>query len=194
MALDLGSLESVRKCAEEVKSKFPHINILINNAGVMIHESRLQKTKDGFEVNIGVNHLGHFLWTNLLLDYIKKGAPGARIVFTSSMGHQFSDLNVDDLNLEKRGPFGPDNFGPYGNSKLANMLLARSLAKKLKNDNVTTYALCPGHVHTELNRHLPPVKRFFTGIFDKLLATTPAEVRIQRCMVQCMGELALPLD
>jgi NAD(P)-dependent dehydrogenase (short-subunit alcohol dehydrogenase family) len=138
----------VRKFAAKILEEEPRIDILINNAGVMaIPERKL--TQDGFEMQIGVNHLGHFLLTNLLLDRIKQ-APSARIINVSSMGHYMGKLDFDDLNLER----SYSHLAAYGNSKLANILFTRSLAKCLQGTRVTANVLHPGAINTELSRHL----------------------------------------
>lgn len=125
------------------------MHILINNAGVMAIPNRLT-TKDGFELQIGTNHFGHFLLTNLLLDTIKASAP-ARIINVSSLAHKFGKIHRDDLQLEK-GSY--TRWVSYGQSKLANILFTRELAKRLNGTNVTVNSLHPGAVATELGRHL----------------------------------------
>merc|ERR1712227_1114125 len=124
------------------KKKEKRLDILINNAGVMSlgFEPR-STTKDGFESTFGVNHLGHFLLTNLLLDVIKASAP-SRIITVSSLVHEWAPykVNFDDLNLEKE--YNADHA--YRQSKLANILFSHQLAKKLANTGVTTYSLHPG--------------------------------------------------
>jgi len=112
----------------------------------MIPERRL--TKDGFEVQFGTNHLGHFLLTNLLLDRIKE-APSARIVNVSSGAHRFASLDFQNLNSER----SYSRTAAYGYSKLANILLTRSLAKRLRGTNVTTNALHPGGIRTGILQH-----------------------------------------
>lgn len=124
------------------------IDILINNAGIAAPPYSL--TEDGFELQFGVNHLGHFLLTNLLLDRIKEG-PAGRIVTVSSMGHTFGKINFDDLQSKQ----SYSRMGAYGQSKLASILFTQSLAKKLKGSNVTAYCLHPGSVITDLGRHVP---------------------------------------
>ena len=146
--LDLASLDSVREFAAKILEEEPRIDILINNAGVMAVPER-KLTKDGFEMQIGINHLGHFLLTNLLLDRIKE-APSARIVNVSSRAHLRANLDLGDLNLEK----SYDAWTAYGNSKIANILFTRSLARRLKGTRVTTNSLHPGVIMTELSRHL----------------------------------------
>ena len=107
------------------------------------------KTEDGFEMQIGVNHFGHFLLTNLLLDRLKE-APKARIVNVSSIGHTFSSgIDFDDINSEK----SYSKLGAYSQSKLANVLFTKALAKRLEGTNVTVNVLHPGAVATDLERH-----------------------------------------
>lgn len=130
------------------KKRETNLHILINNAGVMAINDR-QTTKDGLEMQIGTNHFGHFLLTNLLLDTIKKSAP-ARIINVSSIGHKWGGINRDDLQSEKSYSKWP----AYFKSKLANVLFTRELAKRLEGTNVTANSLHPGAVQTELARHL----------------------------------------
>ncbi|KAL4657269.1 retinol dehydrogenase 12-like isoform X1 [Arapaima gigas] len=145
--LDLSDTKSIREFAEAVNKDEKHINILINNAGVMM--CPYAKTADGFEMQFGVNHLGHFLLTYLLVDLIKRSAP-ARIINVSSMAHSWGTIRLDDINSEK----SYDTRKAYGQSKLANILCTRSLARRLQGTGVTVYALHPGIVQTELGRHL----------------------------------------
>ena len=148
--LDLASLQSVHEFAARILSQEPRIDILINNAGVMVPP--YAKTQDGFELQFGVNHLAHFLLTNLLLDRIKE-APSARIVNVSSLAHHYGKINFDDLQSEKKY----SRVGAYCQSKLANVLFTRSLAQRLKDTRVTTYSLHPGSIRTELARHVNPL-------------------------------------
>ena len=145
--LDLSSLDSVRKCATKILEEEPRIDILINNAGVMIIPKRTL-TKDGFEMQFGTNHLGHFLFTNLLLNRIKE-APSARIVNVSSTAYKRGSIDLDNLNSEQ----SYSRIPVYCKSKLANILFTRSLAKRLQGTNVTTNALHPGGIRTGLQRH-----------------------------------------
>uniref|UniRef100_A0A3Q1FGU2 Retinol dehydrogenase 12, like n=1 Tax=Acanthochromis polyacanthus TaxID=80966 RepID=A0A3Q1FGU2_9TELE len=147
MKLDLSDTKSIREFAEAFKKDEPKLNILINNAGVMI--CPYGKTADGFETQIGVNHLGHVLLTYLLLDLIKESAP-ARILTVSSMVHSWGTINLEDLNSDK----SYDKMKAYSQSKLANVLFSHSLAKRLKGTGVTCYALHPGAVKTDLQRHV----------------------------------------
>ncbi|XP_023654776.2 retinol dehydrogenase 12-like isoform X1 [Paramormyrops kingsleyae] len=145
--LDLSDTKSIREFAELINKEEKQVDILINNAGIMM--CPYSKTIDGFEMQFGVNHLGHFLLTYLLIDLIKKSAP-ARIINVSSMAHTWGPIRLDDINHEK----SYDSKKAYGQSKLANILCTRLMAKKLEGTGVTTYALHPGVVQSELWRHL----------------------------------------
>ncbi|KAM3958246.1 retinol dehydrogenase 12-like [Aphomia sociella] len=148
---DLSSLKSVRECAQKILDTEPQINILVNNAGVMMCPKG--KTEDGFETQFGTNHLAHFLLTMLLLPRIINSKP-ARIVTVSSRAHTRYSLNLDDLNYETRSYSAGE---AYGRSKLANVMFSSELATKLKENNiegVNTYSLHPGLVKTELGRYL----------------------------------------
>ena len=108
------------------------------------------KTEDGFDMQFGVNHLGHFLLTNLLIDLLKRSAP-SRVVNVSSNAHR-GEIDLDDLNSEK----SYSRVGAYSNSKLANILFTRELSRRLEGTGVTANSLHPGAVQTELGRHLGP--------------------------------------
>jgi NAD(P)-dependent dehydrogenase (short-subunit alcohol dehydrogenase family) len=147
--LELGDLASVRAFAAEVNRHHPKLNGLVNNAGVM--KTPFGHTKDGFETQFGVNHLGHFLLTNLLMDSLKAGAP-SRVVNLSSFFHEFAmgrkgEIHFDDLNYHRR-PF--DSWEAYAQSKLANLLHARELGRRLTGTGVTTASVNPGFVRTNL--------------------------------------------
>jgi NAD(P)-dependent dehydrogenase (short-subunit alcohol dehydrogenase family) len=147
--LDLASLASVRECAEQLGNSLEKIDILINNAGIMACPE--MRTKEGFEMQIGTNHFGHFLLTNLLLPLLKKAAPTARIVNVSSMAHTRGHMLWDDINWEKT-PYNA--IQAYGQSKLANILFTKELARKGEGSGVNAYSLHPGVINTELGRHL----------------------------------------
>ena len=147
--LDLASKNSIREFAEGIVKSEPKLDILINNAGIMWCPH--WKTEDGFEMQFGVNHLGHFLLTNLLIDLLKRSAP-SRVVNVSSYGHRMGQINFDDLNSEK----SYSRVGAYSNSKLANILFTRELSRRLEGTGVTANSLHPGAVQTELGRHLGP--------------------------------------
>lgn len=145
--LDLASLRSIKQCAKDILLSEERINILVNNAGVMMCPK--SKTEDGFETQFGVNHLGHFVFTCLLLPRIISSAP-SRIVIVSSLAHKFGSIHFDDLNLER----GYTPIIAYNQSKLANVLFSNELAERLRNKGVNVYSLHPGVVRTELGRHL----------------------------------------
>jgi NAD(P)-dependent dehydrogenase (short-subunit alcohol dehydrogenase family) len=149
MVIDLSDLKSVRSFAEAFKQKFKKLDLLINNAGVMIPP--YGKTKDGFELQFGTNHLGHFALTGLLLDLLEN-TPGSRIVNVSSGAHKIGNINFDDLAWEKR-PY--KEWKAYGDSKIANLYFTYELHRRLKqkNSNVIAAASHPGWTSTDLQRH-----------------------------------------
>lgn len=147
--LDLADLASVRECAEQLGNSLDKIDILINNAGIMACPE--MKTKDGFEMQLGTNHIGHFLLTNLLMPQLKRAAPGARIVNVSSLAHTSGTMNWDDLHYENTTY---NRFTAYSQSKLANVLFTKELARKGEGSGVTAYALHPGVIATDLGRHM----------------------------------------
>lgn len=142
--LDLGSMESIRKFAREFIAEEKRLDVLVNNAGLM---GPRRETSDGFESLIGVNHLGHFLLTSLLLDLLKKSAP-SRVVVVSSIAHKWGKLNKEDLQSEK----SYKAFRAYCQSKLANVLFTRELSKRLAGTGVTVNSVHPGAVKTEISR------------------------------------------
>lgn len=155
---DLASFESIKNFVKEFKAAEKNLDILINNAGVMRCPRKL--TKEGIEMQIGVNHFGHFLLTTLLLDLLKKSAP-SRIVNVSSLAHAKGKIKIDDLNSEKHY----DPAEAYNQSKLANILFTRGLAKRLEDTQVTVNALHPGIVTTELGRHMSIYSSFLGKLF-----------------------------
>ncbi len=148
IALELGSLRSVRTAAEQVLAAYPRIDVLINNAGVF--PPRLEHTEDGFEKQIGVNHLGHFLLTQLLLERLVASAP-ARVVHVSSMMHAGGKIDFASF----RTPAKYSSMAAYRQSKLANILYSNELARRLAGRGVTSNALHPGGVATEITRDSP---------------------------------------
>jgi NAD(P)-dependent dehydrogenase (short-subunit alcohol dehydrogenase family) len=150
--LDLTSLDSVRKAADALRAAHPRIDLLINNAGVMYVPTR-ETTKDGFEMQFGTNHLGHFALTGQLLDNILP-VEGSRVVTVSSVGHRLlARIHFDDPQLERKY----NRVEAYGQSKLANLLFSYELQRRLKAKGTPTIALAahPGFSDTELMRHLP---------------------------------------
>jgi len=154
-ALDLSSLASVRAAAEELRSRYAGIDLLINNAGVMY--TPRQKTADGFDLQFGTNHLGHFAFTGLLLDRIVS-VPGSRVVTVSSLGHRIrAEIHFEDLQWEQ----SYDRVKAYGQAKLANLLFTYELQRRLAAAAAPTLALAahPGFSDTELARNSPALMR-----------------------------------
>lgn len=147
--LDLNNLASVKSFAEGISTAYSQLDILINNAGVMA--CPFSKTDDGLEIQMGVNHLGHFALTGHLMPLLKK-TKASRIVATSSIAHRQGDINFEDINWEDRKYV---TGKAYGDSKLANLYFAYELARKLKgNPNAPTVtAAHPGWTSTDLQRH-----------------------------------------
>lgn len=158
--LDLASLKSVRDFTRCFSRDFAELHILINNAGVFW--CPYAKTEDGFEMHMGVNHLGHFALTNLLLPMMVKTGT-ARIVNVSARGHYIGAINFDDIFSEKSYSFN----NAYCNSKLANLLFTKELHRKLQDTNVTSYSLHPGVIiKTDICRHIK--SKILLSAFDIL--------------------------
>jgi NAD(P)-dependent dehydrogenase (short-subunit alcohol dehydrogenase family) len=149
-ALDLTSLESVHAAAAELRRRHERIDLLVNNAGVMY--SPRQTTRDGFELQLGTNHLGHFALTGLLLDLLLP-VPGSRVVTVSSTGHRINAaIHFDDLQWER----SYSRTGAYGQSKLANLMFTYELQRRLAAHGTTVaVAAHPGLSNTELARNSP---------------------------------------
>ena len=147
--LDLGNLKSIRSAAKLVE-KEPRLDVLVNNAGIMMPPR--EETADGFESQFGVNHLGTFALTGLLLDKLAKGR-GPRVVITSSMAHRSGRIDFDDINAEE----GYSRWGRYAMSKLANLLHMYELDRRLRaaGSPVIAVACHPGVADTELARNFP---------------------------------------
>lgn len=155
MELDLGSLESVRAFAAAFTAKHDALHGLVNNAGVM--NTPQGRTKDGFETQLGVNHLGHYLLTELLLDTLKASAP-SRVVCVSSVAHagmqnRPATIELDDLHFEGRDY---DGIVAYNQSKLAIVVYARHLAKRLEGAGVSVFSTHPGWIRSNLVKHTMP--------------------------------------
>jgi NAD(P)-dependent dehydrogenase (short-subunit alcohol dehydrogenase family) len=179
MELDLSDLASVRRFADAFRAKHSRLDLLINNAGIMVPP--YGTTAQGFETQFGVNHLGHFALTGLLLDLIVQ-TPGSRIVTISSVAHQLGKIQFSDLNWEK----GYKAQSAYGQSKLANLLFTYELQRRLAAAGKDTLAVAahPGWTETNLQEHAKGVKflnRFFgqeplMGALPTLYAATESGV------------------
>lgn len=156
-ALDLADLDSVRACAARILASGPHVDMLINNAGVMAcPETRIGP---GWEAQFATNHLGHFALTNLLWPALEGGA---RVVSVSSSGHQLSPIRWDDVQFER----GYDKWLAYGQAKTANVLFAVHLDRLGRSNGVRAFALHPGKILTPLQRHLTQKEMIGAGWID----------------------------
>ncbi len=168
--LDLSSLGSVRAAAAALRRAYPRIDLLINNAGVMYTPKQL--TEDGFEMQFGTNHLGHFALTGLLLDHMLP-VRGSRVVTVSSQGHRMrAAIHFDDLQWERRY----DRIGAYGQAKLANLLFTYELQRRLAAGNAATIAVAahPGGSNTELIRNLPTIVKPVAAVLWPLVSQSAA--------------------
>lgn len=169
--LDLTSLDSVRSAADALRAAYPRIDVLINNAGVMWTPKLL--TQDGFELQFGTNHLGHFALTGLLLDHLL-AVRGSRVVTVSSLGHRLrAAIHFDDLQWERRY----DRVAAYGQSKLANLLFIYELQRRLAaapDAQTIATAAHPGGSNTELARNLPGIFQPVKAVLAPVLFQSPA--------------------
>jgi NAD(P)-dependent dehydrogenase (short-subunit alcohol dehydrogenase family) len=166
--LDLSSLESIRTAADELRSRYDTIDLLINNAGVMWTPK--QTTKDGFELQFGTNHLGHFAFTGLLLDRLLP-VSDSRVVTVSSQGHRIrAAIHFDDLQWEH----DYDRVAAYGQSKLANLLFTYELQRRLRTSNTIATAAHPGGSNTELARNVPLAQRLAFTVLAPLVTQSAA--------------------
>jgi len=159
MPLDLSDLVSVKKFCVAYRSKYNKLDILINNAGVMACPHA--KTQQGFEMQLGVNHLGHMALTHQLLDLLKRSKP-SRVIVLSSSANYWGVVDMEDLNFDK----GIRKYSPvtaYGQSKLANIMYAKELSRQLKDYGVSVVSLHPGAIRSDLMRH------FFAAWWAKIL-------------------------
>jgi NAD(P)-dependent dehydrogenase (short-subunit alcohol dehydrogenase family) len=149
--LDLTSLESIRAAADALKTRYEHIDLLINNAGVMTTPKG--NTADGFELQFGTNHLGHFALTGLVLDRLTN-TPGSRVVTVSSLGHRMGgDIHFDDLQWDR----SYNRMAAYAQAKLANLMFTYELQRRLAHTGTVALAAHPGGSNTELARNTPAV-------------------------------------
>jgi NAD(P)-dependent dehydrogenase (short-subunit alcohol dehydrogenase family) len=146
--LDLSNLKSVRACADQLLARGEPLDVVIANAGVMA--TPFGKTVDGFETQFGTNHLGHFVLVNRIAPLIRAGG---RLINLSSLGHRFSNVDLDDPNFERTAY---DPWIAYGRSKTANILFAVAFDKRYRDRGARAAAVHPGGIYTELGRHLEP--------------------------------------
>jgi NAD(P)-dependent dehydrogenase (short-subunit alcohol dehydrogenase family) len=167
--LDLSSLNSIRSAASELTARYDRIDLLINNAGVMY--TPRSTTADGFELQFGTNHLGHFALTGLLLERLLP-VPGSRVVTISSVGHRIrARIHFDDLQFERRY----SRIAAYGQAKLANLMFTYELQRRLAPAGTTiAVAAHPGGSSTELDRNLPVPLRILSRAVTPLFAQSAA--------------------
>ena len=186
VSLDLSDMKSIRSCDKQVRKLTKKLDGLINNAGIM--QTPKQSTKDGFEIQLGTNHLGHFLLDGLLFDLVENAK--GRIVTVSSLAHKFGRINFDDLMLSK-------NYSPttaYTQSKLANLMFALELDRRLRaaGSFVTSYACHPGYSNTGLQSTGP--EGLLAGLYlvTNPLMSQPARNGAIPTVLCAAGEEAMP--
>ena len=165
VALDLGSLKSVRACADALLAKGGRFDVVIANAGVMA--TPFGHTADGFETQFGTNHLGHFVLVNRIAPLM---GTGSRLINLASSGHRFANVNLEDPNFE-RTPYEP--FIAYGRSKTANILFAVAFDQRHRERGIRAAAVHPGGIQTELGRHMDP--SHLTAMIDQMNKQLAAE-------------------
>ena len=163
---DLSSQQDVRRLASDFKRKYSQLHVLLNNAGGTFTTRQL--SVDGIEMTLALNHLAYFLLTNLLLDTLIASAP-ARIINVSSDAHSRGKIDFDNLEGER----SYSSFGPYGNSKLANILFTTELARRLEGTGVTVNALHPGFTRTGFGKNNPGFFMKIMGVVVPLIARSP---------------------
>jgi retinol dehydrogenase-12 len=201
LPLDLADLSSVRACAEGFLARGEPLHVLVNNAGVAGVRGL---TKQGFELMFGVNHLGHFLLTQLLLDRLAESAPARVVTVASDAHYQARGIDWEAVRRPARGITG---LGEYAVSKLANVLFSQELARRTAGTGVTTYALHPGVVASDIWRRVPwPVRPLMTrrmlsvdeGAATSLYCATSPEVAeasglfYDKCAPRAASRVATP--
>uniref|UniRef100_H3CA82 Dehydrogenase/reductase (SDR family) member 13a, tandem duplicate 2 n=1 Tax=Tetraodon nigroviridis TaxID=99883 RepID=H3CA82_TETNG len=191
MPLDLANLESIHGFCQHFLRTGSRLDLLVNNAGLVADG----RTDDGFGVQFGVNHLGHFLLTSLLLERLKE-AGGGRVVTVSSLAHRWGHIDFEAL-VENRhlgsGSFSWQFFQAYCSSKLCNVLFTHELAKRLRGSDVTCYSVHPGIVRTELSRHVSLWQKLFIEPVARFLFLDP-EAGAQTTLHCCLQEGLEPLS
>ncbi|MEL6529977.1 MAG: SDR family NAD(P)-dependent oxidoreductase [Pseudomonadota bacterium] len=186
---DLSSLGSVRACGTEANERFEKIDLLINNAGVMACPKT--QTSDGFEMQFGTNHVGHFLLTKHLMPLVEAGSD-KRIVNLSSRGHHIAPANLDDPNFESAAY---DPWLSYGQSKTANILFSVGLEERFASKGVHAYAVHPGGIQTNLGRHMSEEES--AALVERVTTSDPSfqwKTIPQGAATQCWAATAPELD
>ena len=170
LQLDLSDLSNVTKSANQYKKKYKKLDVLINNAGVLVYSGK--QNKAGVELQFATNHLGHFLLTNLLYE-IMPNDQASRIVSLSSIAHKEAKIHFNDLNCEKT----TDKDAPYGQSKLANLMFADELNRRLKKDNkkILALAVYPGGSDSGLFDEMSRAKYYMFKILSPFILNSPTE-------------------
>lgn len=163
LTADLFSIAEIRRVADEFKSKYARLDVLVNNAGAIF--DKCEKTVDGLEKTFALNHISYFLLTDLLLDTIKQSAP-ARIVSVSSIAHQYGKIDFDNLQSEKKF----SAFSSYSNSKLMNVMFTYELARRLAGTNVTANCLHPGGVASNFADNTGGFLKIMARLFKSTIA------------------------
>ncbi|MFD1550765.1 short-chain dehydrogenase [Putridiphycobacter roseus] len=184
IAIDLMDLSSVRKFAATFLKEYQRLDLLINNAGIMIPP--FQKTKDGFESQMGVNYLSHFLLTGLLMEVLNN-TPNARVVTLSSKAHETGVIDFDNLNSEK----SYSKFVAYGQSKLACLLFTQELNRRLKKAHKSTISVGahPGVSTTDLGRHIPKIPYYLLMPIFVFMTHKPAKGALPTIMAALDNEV-----
>jgi WW domain-containing oxidoreductase len=186
LACELSDLASVRDCANVIQGMGMPIDILMTNAGIMA--PRNLSLANGVEMQFATNHLGHFVLVHHLLDQVKR-APAGRVVILSSAAHTMPvSGGIDFDNLDASRGYGPWRF--YGQSKLANLLHAKELARRLEGSNATANALHPGVIQTNLARDMGGLLVTVFGIFGKLMEKTVEQGAATQCYVATHPDVA----
>ena len=182
MSLDLGRLAAVRAFAGKVRKTYSHLDLLINNAA--IYRVPYSKTEDGFESQLGINYLGHFSLTLLLLDRMPD-TPESRVVTVCSVGHKTGKIHFDDLQSEKTYLA----LGAYCQSKLACLIFADELHKRLeaKGRQVLSVAAHPGFSQTEMNRHMSKIRNAIMKYTLLPLITHPPKEAVKPILLAALG-------
>jgi len=178
--LDLSDLNNIKEACEEIISTEGSIDVLLNNAGVMAIPNR-EETKEGFEMQLGVNHIGHFMFSRLLLPHINKGG---RVVTVASTAHEGGDIDKGDINYSEGRQYTP--WGAYSQSKLANILFAKGLQDKVSNTkkDIISLSLHPGVIKTSLWRNTPKAVQLISGVIADKTSEQGAATNVYASLIR----------